>query len=37
VRTYGEEFTPAQLANLLDVPTSLVDLRWTAAKLDGVI
>jgi Zn-dependent peptidase ImmA (M78 family) len=37
VRTYGEEFTPAQLANLLDVPTSLVDLRWTAAKLDGAI
>ncbi len=37
VRTYGVEFTPAQLAHLLQVPTSLVDLRWAAAKLAGAI
>jgi Zn-dependent peptidase ImmA (M78 family) len=35
VRTYQVEFTPAELAAVLDVPTALVDLRWTQAKLDG--
>src|SRR5690349_12174413 len=29
MRTYQAEFTPSELANLLDVPTALVDLRWT--------
>jgi len=37
VRTYGVEFSPAQLANLLHVPTALVDLRWATAKLEGAI
>jgi Zn-dependent peptidase ImmA (M78 family) len=35
VRTYQTDFTPAELAHLLDVPTALVDLRWTQATLDG--
>lgn len=35
VQTYGVEFTPAALANLLAVPTALVDLRWAQAKLEG--
>ncbi|HMA34648.1 MAG TPA: hypothetical protein VKY74_09220 [Chloroflexia bacterium] len=37
VRTYQAEFTAGQLADLLQVPTSLVDLRWTHAKLEGVV
>jgi hypothetical protein len=37
MQTYGAEFTPAQLARLLQVPTALVDLRWTQAKLEGAV
>jgi Zn-dependent peptidase ImmA (M78 family) len=37
MQTYGVEFTPAQLARLLQVPTALVDLRWTQAKLEGAV
>jgi len=33
--TYGVEFTAQQLADLLDVPISLVDLRWSQAHLHG--
>ncbi len=34
-QAYQVDFTPAQLADMLQVPVSLVDLRWTQAHLDG--
>src|SRR5437763_15942610 len=37
VQTYQQEFTPTELANLLQVPTALVDLRWTQAKLEDAL
>jgi len=35
VETYYQEFTTAELAELLQVPGRLIDLRWVQAKLRG--
>lgn len=35
IRTYYDEFTPQELADLLQVPVCLVDMRWSYAHLHG--
>jgi Zn-dependent peptidase ImmA (M78 family) len=35
VYTYYDEFTPTQLADLLQVPVGLVDMRWSYAQVNG--
>ena len=35
VCTYYAQFTPNELATMLDVPLGLIDLRWSYAQLQG--
>jgi Zn-dependent peptidase ImmA (M78 family) len=37
VHIYYDEFTPKQLAELLQVPVGLVDLRWSYALVNGEV
>ena len=37
LQTYYEEFTTNELAELLQVPARLIDLRWVQGKLTGEI